>query len=172
VPWSAGLRPAPGWSPTPGRAGAGRPETRAAGGPRGATEGRAPSGATPAGPPSGATAAGVGHPPVEPRALLDETRAVLRALRFVRYASRAWLSVPGTGEGLVISVALDDPASEARRMAAVHALEQACAAVPLRVPFPVDVTFPGEVLAGKTSPSPDLIDEWISRNTRPFYTRD
>jgi hypothetical protein len=114
----------------------------------------------------------VGHPPVEPRALLDETRAGLRELWFVRYASRAWLWVAGAGEGLVISVAVDDPASEARRGAVIDALERACAAVPLRVPFPVDVTFPGEILPGKTSPSPDLVDEWISRNTRPFYTRD
>jgi hypothetical protein len=125
----------------------------------------------PGGPPTGA-AVGVGHPPVEPMALLDETRAGLRALRFVRYASRAWLWVPGAGEGLVISVALDDPGSEARRGAVIDTLERACAAVPLRVPFPVDVTFPGEILPGDASPSPDLIDDWISRNTRPFYTRD
>jgi hypothetical protein len=129
------------------------------------------AGTTMADTPTGA-AVGVGHPPVEPRALLDETRAGLRELRFVRYASRAWLRVADTGEGLVISVALDDPGSEARRGAVIDALERACAAVPLRVPFPVDVTFPGEILPGRTSPSPDLIDEWISRNTRPFYTRD
>ena len=130
----------------------------------------------PADTPTGA-AVGVGHPPVEPMALLDETRAGLRALRFVRYASRAWLSVPGAGEGLVISVTLDDPGSEARRGAVIDALDRACAAVPLRVPFPVDVTFPGEVVSGETStspdvPSPTMIDEWIARNTRPFYTRD
>jgi hypothetical protein len=115
---------------------------------------------------------GVGHPPVEPRALLDETRAGLRTLRFVRYASRAWLSVPGAGEGLVISVALDDPGNEDRRDAVADALQRACAAVPLRVPFPVDVTFPGETLPGEPSFSPDLVDEWVTRNTRPFYTRD
>jgi SseB protein N-terminal domain len=127
----------------------------------------------PADPPTGAAVGvGVGHPPVEPMALLDETRAGLRALRFVRYAARAWLWVPGAGEGLVISVALDDPGSAARRDAVVDALERACAAVPLRVPFPVDVTFPGEILPGNAFRSPDLIDEWISRNTRPFYTRD
>jgi SseB protein N-terminal domain len=125
----------------------------------------------PADTPTGA-AVGVGHPPVEPRALLDETRAGLRALRFVRYASRAWVWIPGAGEGLVISVALDDPGSEARRGAVIDALERACAAVPLRVPFPVDVTFPGEILPGSAFHSPDLIDEWISRDTRPFYTRD
>ncbi|MGD0704990.1 MAG: SseB family protein [Trebonia sp.] len=188
VPWPAGLRPSPDWSPTSSRTDAGRPETRAAGAPGGTTgaasgatgKAAAPginaavSRATAASRASGAagTSVGVGHPPVEPRALLDETRAALRELRFVRYASRAWLSIPGAGEGLVISVALDDPASEASRVAVVHALERACAAVPLRVPFPVDVTFPGEILPGKTSPSPDIIDEWISRNTRPFYTRD
>ena len=121
--------------------------------------------------PTGA-AVGVGHPPVEPRALLDETRAGLRGLRFVRYASRAWLTVPGAGEGLVISITLDDPGSEARRDAVISTLESALAAVPLRAPFPVDATFPGEILAGMTAPSPDLIDQWISRNTRPFYTRD
>jgi SseB protein N-terminal domain len=132
----------------------------------------APAAGTPAADTPTGAAVGVGHPPVEPRALLDEIRAGLRALRFVRYASRAWLSVPGAGEGLVISVALDDPGSEARRGALIDALERACAAVPLRVPFPVDVTFPGEILPGMTYRSPDLIDEWIGRNTRPFYTRD
>jgi hypothetical protein len=129
------------------------------------------AGATAADTPAWA-AVGVGHPPVEPRTLLDKVRAGLRALRFVRYASRAWLSVPGSGEGLVISVAFDDLGSEARRDAVIHALERACAAVPLRVPFPVDATFPFEILPGETSLSPNLVDEWITRNTRPFYTRD
>jgi hypothetical protein len=117
-------------------------------------------------------ALGVGHPPVEPRALLDQARADLRPLRCVRYAARAWLTAPGQGEGLVIAVALDDPSREADRDAVIDALARARAAVPLRVPFPVDVTFPGEILPGQAAPSPDLIDEWISRNTRPFYTRD
>jgi SseB protein N-terminal domain len=157
VPWPASLRPSAGWSRPPGGPGAGRPGLRATG--------------TTADTPTGA-AVGVGHPPVEPMALLDETRAGLRALRFVRYASRAWLWVPGAGEGLIISVALDDPGSEARRGAVIGTLERACAAVPLRVPFPVDVTFPGEIFPVNTSPSPDMIDDWISRNTRPFYTRD
>jgi len=182
--WPAGLRPSPNWSPGPERPGAERPGRRTTGLPGGTHVTSGTTGSTGStGTASratgdtgtaGDTGAGVrvGHPPVEPRALLDETRAVLRALRFVRYASRAWLSVPSAGEGLVISVALDNPASEARRGAVVEALERACAAVPLRVPFPVDVTFPGEILPGQTDPSPDLIDDWISRNTRPFYTRD
>ena len=152
VSFLARLAPA-GTEAAAGRAGRWAPASRAADRPTGA-------------------AVGVGHPPVEPRALLDETRAGLRELRFVRYAARAWLTVPGAGEGLVISITLGDPGSEARRDAVINALERACAAVPLRVPFPVDATFPGEILAGMTSPSPDLIDAWISRNTRPFYTRD
>jgi SseB protein N-terminal domain len=198
VPWPTALRPSAEWSREPGRLQAGRPDAgrpdvgRPDAGRPGAGRpdvgrpdaGRTDAGRTDAGraaqraagtttadTPTGA-AVGVGHPPVEPRALLDETRAGLRELRYVRYASRAWLWVTGAGEGLVISVALDDPGSEARRGAVIDALERACAAVPLRVPFPVDVTFPGEILPGQTSPSPDLIDEWIGRNTRPFYTRD
>jgi hypothetical protein len=111
----------------------------------------------------------VGHPPIEPTALLRETCDGLRTLPSVRHASRAWLSVPGQGEGLVISVALDDPASQADRGVVVDVLLSACASVPLRVPFPVDVTFPGEDLPGE--PAQDQIDHWIARNTRPFYTR-
>lgn len=107
----------------------------------------------------------VGHPPAEPTALLAETRAALRALPFARQASRAWLSVPGQGEGLLISVLLDDPASEQARAAVTDAIEHATAAVALRVPFPVDLIFPGEA-------PPDAIDAWIADNTRAFYYRD
>jgi hypothetical protein len=132
----------------------------------------------------GATIA-VGHPPTEPLALLTQVGARLRRLRFVRSASRAWLSVPGQGEGLVISVALDEPASEPARRAVTGALLAAVASVPLHVPFRVDVTFPGEPAADQPAgaepaaadpvdaePGPDIIAEWMSRNTRPFYTRD
>jgi hypothetical protein len=107
----------------------------------------------------------VGHPPAEPSALLAEARAALRALPFACQASRAWLSVPGQGEGLLISVLLDDPASEQARAAVTDAIEDATAAVALRVPFPVDLIFPGEA-------PPDAIDSWIAENTRPFYQRD
>ena len=104
----------------------------------------------------------IGHPPAEPSALLAETRAALRALPFARQASRAWLSVPGQGEGLLLSVLLDDPASEQARAAATAAIEQAVATVALRVPFPVDLMFPGEPAAefpgepvtGPPAPSP------------------
>ena len=107
----------------------------------------------------------IGHPPAEPSALLAETRAALRGLPLARQASRAWLSVPGEGEGLLISVLLDDPASEQARAAVTDAIEHATAAVALRVPFPVDLIFPGEA-------PPDEIDAWIADNTRPFYHRD
>ena len=125
----------------------------------------------------GAATIGVGHPPTEPLALLTEARARLRRLRFVRSASRAWLSVPDRGEGLVIAVALDDPASEPAHRAVIGALLAAVASVPLHVPFPVDVAFPGEPTAtastaAATASGPDIIAEWMSRNTRPFYTRD
>jgi hypothetical protein len=107
----------------------------------------------------------IGHPPAEPEVLLREVRSGLHSLPAVRQASRAWLSVPGQGEGLIISVALDDPASEPVREAVVWTIEQAVAAVPLHVPFPIDVTFPGES-------EPDFVDEWVARSTEPFYSRD
>jgi hypothetical protein len=107
----------------------------------------------------------VGHPPAEPEALLREVGSGLHALPSVRQAARAWLSVPGQGEGLIISVTLDDPASEPAHEAVVGTIERAVAAVPLQAQFPIDVTFPGES-------EPDLVDEWVAENTVPFYTRD
>jgi hypothetical protein len=129
---------------------------------------------------------------------MDEARARLRRLRFVRSASRAWLTLPDRGEGLVIAVALDDPASEPAREAVIGALLAAVASVPLHVPYPVDVVFPGEPAADDEPVSgdvraggggraddepvsgdqdggerrPDVIAEWLASNTRPFYTRD
>ena len=50
-----------------------------------------------------------GRPPAEPVPLLSEVRTALDAVPSVRQASRAWLSVPGQGEGLVISASLVDP---------------------------------------------------------------
>jgi hypothetical protein len=133
----------------------------------------------------GSATIGLGHPPTEPLALLNEARARLRRLRFVGAASRAWLSVPDRGEGLVIAVALDDPASESAHRAVIGALIAAVASVPLHVPFPVDVTFPGEPAGGEQEGGeqeggeqaagerdPDVIADWMARNTRPFYSRD
>ena len=141
----------------------------------------------------------IGHPPAEPSALLAEARTALRTLPPVSTASRAWLSVPGRGAGLVIAVGLDDPASEQARTAAVGAIERAAAVAALHVPFRLDVTFTGEHVPGTQdvearvvearvveargdearnlgargpeATAPDAIDDWIARNTRPFYVR-
>src|SRR5215472_14881099 len=107
----------------------------------------------------------IGHPPAEPEALLREVRTGLHSLPSVRHAARAWLSVPGQGEGLIISVTLDDPASEPAHEAVVGTIERAAAAVPQQAWFPIDVTFPGEA-------EPDVVDDWVAKNTVPFYTRD
>jgi hypothetical protein len=104
----------------------------------------------------------VGHPPTEPVALLGEVRATLGTVPAVRQASRAWLRVPGQGEGLVISVALHDPACPQAHRAVIEAVERAASAVPHQ--FPIDVTFPGEDV-------PDQVDEWISVHAEPFYVR-
>jgi hypothetical protein len=106
----------------------------------------------------------VGHPPSEPEALLNEVRSRLHALPAVRAAARAWLSVPGRGAGLIISVTLDDPASTAAHEAVVGTIEGAVATIPQQAPFPIDVTFPGEA-------EPDLVDDWVAKNTSPFYVR-
>jgi SseB protein N-terminal domain/SseB protein C-terminal domain len=122
----------------------------------------------------------IGQPPAEPSGLLAAARARLGKVPEVRQAARAWLSVPRQGEGLVIALILDDPASAPARAAGAGAVEQAVAEIPLRVPFPVDVTFPGEPSpvpyparhAREAPVTADPIAGWISRNVRPFYTRD
>ena len=105
----------------------------------------------------------VGRPPSDPVTLLTEIRSALGAIPDVREASRAWLSVPGQGEGLVISVTLHDPGSTAAHNVVISAIEQAVGAVPEQG-FPIDVTFPGEG-------EPDQVDEWISAHAEPFYIR-
>ncbi len=105
----------------------------------------------------------VGRPPADPAALLAEMQAALGSIADVREASRAWLSVPGQGEGLVISVTLNDPASEAAQRHVISAIERAVSAVP-GPGFPIDVTFPGEG-------EPDQLDEWIAAHAEPFYVR-
>jgi hypothetical protein len=106
----------------------------------------------------------VGHPPAEHGALLGEIRSLLRTVPAARAAAMAWLSVDFAGEGLVISVTLDDPADAAAQEAVVGAIERAAAAVPQETGFPIDVTFPGEG-------EPDQVDEWISACASPFYVR-
>jgi hypothetical protein len=105
----------------------------------------------------------VGRPPTDPVTLLSEVRTALSSIAGVQQASRAWLSVPGRGEGLVIAVTLDDPASETAHQEVLDAIEQAVHAVP-EPGFPIDVTFPGEG-------DPDQVDAWISAYAEPFYIR-
>jgi hypothetical protein len=105
----------------------------------------------------------VGRPPADPLPLLSEIRTALSAIPDARQASRAWLSVSGQGEGLVISVSLDDPGSQDAHQEVLDAVQRAVAAVP-ELRFPVDVTFPGEN-------EPDQVDAWISAYAEPFYIR-
>jgi SseB protein N-terminal domain/SseB protein C-terminal domain len=105
----------------------------------------------------------VGRPPADPVTLLTEIRTALGAVPDVQQASRAWLSVPGQGEGLIISVTLHDPSSAAAQSQVISAIERAVGAAPEQG-FPIDVMFPGEG-------DPDQVDDWISGNAEPFYVR-
>jgi hypothetical protein len=107
----------------------------------------------------------VGPLPIRPDGLLADIAAGLMQIAQVRDASAAWLSVQFAGEGLLISVTLDDPAEAAARDLAVGAIERAAwQAAGQDAGFPIDVTFPGES-------EPDHIDEWISAFATPFYRR-
>ncbi len=104
----------------------------------------------------------LGQPPTEPECLLREISAGLRPIRAVRYAARAWLSVPGAGEGLIISVTLDDPAAQPAQQEVLSAIAYAADVVGSKATFPIDVTFPGEHV-------PDDVDRWIADHATPFH---
>ncbi len=105
----------------------------------------------------------VGPMPVRPDDLLAGIAAGLTGIPAARAASAAWLSVQLAGEGLLISVTLDDPADASARDAVIGAIERAAwQAAPQDAGFPIDVTFPGEG-------EPDHIDEWIAACASPFY---
>ncbi len=106
----------------------------------------------------------VGPLPRQPDALLAGIRYGLRAVGAAVAASAAWLSVEAAGEGLVISVLLDDPAQASARDACLTVVEQAALAAPEDATCPIDVTFPGEG-------EPDDIDRWIAAFADPFYRR-
>jgi SseB protein N-terminal domain/SseB protein C-terminal domain len=103
----------------------------------------------------------VGHPPEEPSRLLSAVATGLRTVARAESATRAWLIAEG-GQGLVISVTLDDPCDGVAQQAVLGAVEDAVALAGPR--FPVDVTFPGEC-------EPGPIEEWAAANALPFYLR-
>jgi hypothetical protein len=106
----------------------------------------------------------LGQPPTEPESLLREISAGLRPIRAARRAARAWLSVPGEGEGLIISVSLDDPADQMTQQEVLSAIAYAAEVAGRKASFPIDVVFPGEY-------QPDDVDRWIADHATPFHLR-
>lgn len=106
----------------------------------------------------------VGPPPVRPDGLIGCIGSGLAGVPAVRDAAVAWLSVEFAGEGLVISVTLDDPADGPAQDAVIGVIERAVLAEARDPGFPIDVTFPGEG-------APDPVDDWISSSAAPFYRR-
>jgi SseB protein N-terminal domain/SseB protein C-terminal domain len=104
----------------------------------------------------------LGQPPAEPEGLLREVSAALHPIPAALRASRAWLSVPGAGEGLIISVTLDDPADQMAQQEVLSAIAFAAEVAGPKAAFPVDVTFPGEH-------EPDGLDRWIAGHVTPFH---
>jgi hypothetical protein len=108
----------------------------------------------------------VGPLPVRPDGLLAGIAAGLMAIAPVRDASAAWLSVEFAGEGLLISVTLDDPADAHIQDLVAGAVERAAwEAAPPDASFPIDVKFPGN---GER----DHLDEFVSAVASSFYRRD
>jgi hypothetical protein len=106
----------------------------------------------------------VGPLPAEPAELFAAIRCGLAGIPAVSEASAGWLSVQFAGEGLLVSVILDDPFDDAVRDEVIAALERAAAAARQETAYAIDVTFPGEG-------EPNHIDRWIATATRPFYVR-
>jgi SseB protein N-terminal domain len=103
--------------------------------------------------------------PVRPDGLLADIAAGLMQISAVRDASAAWLSVQFAGEGLLISVTLDDPADASTRDIVAAAIERAAwQASPQDAGFAMDVTFPGDG-------APDHLDEWVAAAATQFYRR-
>ncbi|HXW45134.1 MAG TPA: SseB family protein [Streptosporangiaceae bacterium] len=106
----------------------------------------------------------VGPLPAQPEALLAGIAAGLSQIPQASQGRAGWLSVQFAGEGLLISVTLDDPADGAVRDQVIAALEHAAREAWPQPAYPIDVTFPGEG-------EPDHIDQWIATAAAPFYTR-
>lgn len=107
----------------------------------------------------------VGPLPVRPEALLADIGSGLARIPAACEAAAAWLSVQNAGEGLLISVTLDDPGDASVQDAAAAVVERAAwRANPDEAGFPIDVTFPADG-------TPDAIDESVSAFGTPFYRR-
>jgi hypothetical protein len=106
----------------------------------------------------------VGPPPVHPDDLLGGITAGLAEVPSASQATAAWLAVELAGEGLVISVMLDDPKNGDAKDAVIRVVERAAQAAPQDPWYPIDVTFPGEG-------APDPVDDWTSACASPFYRR-
>jgi hypothetical protein len=113
----------------------------------------------------------VGPLPVQPDVLLGGIRSGLAGVPAASRAAAAWLAVEFSGEGLVISVTLDDPGDGEVKDAVVQVVERAALAAPAEPWFPIDVTFPGEYRSGEDG-APDPVDEWVTAFATPFYRRD
>jgi SseB protein N-terminal domain len=97
--------------------------------------------------------------------LLAVVGSALATVPQVSQAAAAWLTIRFSGEGLVISVTLDDPDDPTARDAVAAAIEHAAAvSQPADAEFAIDVTFPGEG-------TPDRIDDWFATRGVPFYQR-
>ncbi len=107
----------------------------------------------------------LGPLPTWPEDLLAEISAGLARIPQAAQAVVAWLSIQFSGEGMIISVTLDDPADTAVQDAVAAALERAARDARYDTGYPIDVTFPGEN-------EPDYIDHWIATAGQPFYQRD
>jgi hypothetical protein len=102
---------------------------------------------------------------VRPDSLLAGIAAGLIGIAAVSDASAAWLSVQFGGEGLLISVSLDNPADAAAQDLVVGAVERAAwEAAPEDTAFPIDVIFRG---AG----GPDHLDDSVAGVASAFYRR-
>jgi hypothetical protein len=110
----------------------------------------------------------VGPLPVQPEGLLGAIRSGLARVPAASQAAAAWLAVEFEGEGLVISVTLDDPDDTVAKDAVVAAVERAALATPADVRFPIDVTFPGEAADRGDA---DPVDAWVRACAAPFYRR-
>jgi len=103
--------------------------------------------------------------PVRPDPLLAGIAAGLIGIPAVREAVAAWLAVRSAGEGLLVAVTIDDPASAETRDLVVGAVERAAWEIEAdQAAFPIDVTFPGEREG-------DRIDGQIAAVGTPFYRR-